>query len=176
MSLLSSFAVSFEIVDNAYHRDVSRVEAHVYPITFIARYSTSPTLRRSQTTVPLAFCMGSPQATSRVTDRVRKRLFDALSWSRPGSPHWPRARHRVTAVALAHLPTCDRFTRPQRQHLECLSPEHCSIPLVRGILIRFWACRRTGDFERDIFFSCRQPLAISGGIILFWVASLAKRP
>jgi hypothetical protein len=42
--------------------------------------------------------------------------------------------------------------------------------------IRFWACRRTGDFERDIFFSCRQPLAISGGIIVFWVASLAKRP
>jgi hypothetical protein len=42
--------------------------------------------------------------------------------------------------------------------------------------IRFWACRRTGDFDRDILFSCRQPLAISGGIIYFFVASLAKRP
>jgi hypothetical protein len=51
MSLLSSFAVAFEIV-NAYHRNPSRVEAHRYPITFIARYSTSPTLRRSRSGTP----------------------------------------------------------------------------------------------------------------------------
>jgi hypothetical protein len=52
-----------------------------------------------------------------------------------------------------------------------------AFPAASAVLeIRFWACRRTGDFERDIFFSCRQPLAISGGIIFVWVASLAKRP
>jgi hypothetical protein len=60
--------------------------------------------------------MGSPQATSRVTDRGLKRLFDALSRSRPGSPHWTRARHRGLVVALAELPISYRFTRPQVKH------------------------------------------------------------
>jgi hypothetical protein len=64
--------------------------------------------------VPLEFYMGSPQATSRVTGRVLKRLFDAFSWSRLGSSRLTRPRHLHPAVALAVLPTSGRFTRPCR--------------------------------------------------------------
>jgi hypothetical protein len=42
--------------------------------------------------------------------------------------------------------------------------------------IRFWACRRTGDFERDILFFLSPAPGDFRRHNFFWVASLAKRP
>jgi hypothetical protein len=75
---------------------------------------------------------GFSSSTARVTNRVLKRLFDALSRNRPGSPHQTRARHRRLAVALARLPTCGRFTRPQLKHLECSAPNTVVSPFSEG--------------------------------------------